>query len=262
MQEVRAQVIVGVARILQNRRREQGRLVVQHPVHTALVAVGGRALVVVHVQHTDVRAGFARLEQLLHAAQMIVEQRIIHSRRFTLTEGVEAAEHHAAHLVAGPFGCFGGAILTGPDVPDDAVEACCVEVICFHQVILIGVAMTTNGTGLRGQHLVLHFGCAGPQAVDIHLIVLIEVLRLRVVNAHARLGDLQVLAIADLRAGLDADAVQPSLQRCQHALHVQLRLHIEQVVHDPLAQVCVCQIIRAIACMIEEEHVRQVDEQE
>ena len=257
-----AEIIVGIARVLQGGGGEEHRLVVQHPVDAALVAVGGHALIPGLVEHPHVGAGGAGLQQLLNPAQVVVENGIIPGGGLGRAEGIEAVEHRAGHPVAGPFRFLAGTELGAPYVPDDTVEACGVLDVGFHQVILVGVAMAAHSAGFGGQDLVLQLGPARPETVNVDLVILVQVFRLGIIHGGDGLGDFQVLAVADLGSRFDAHFMEPGPQGRQHPFHIQLGLHVEQVVLDAGAFLrAAVNIVSAEARMIVEPHFGQVDEQ-
>ena len=176
-------------------------------------------------------------------------------------ESVEAGIHRAAGGIMRPAIIRSRPVLRRPDVPHNAIEARCKEVVRLRQVIPLGIGILAVSARFGGKHLVLQLRAARPQAVHIHLIVLVEDFRLRVIHAHDGFGDFQPLPIADLRAGLDAVFVQPRAQRLQHPFAVELRLHVKEVVEHLFAHGFVRQIIAAVVHGIPVEQIRQTDGQ-
>ena len=158
--------------ILQFGGAVQHALVGEHPV-LGLLGIGAvlahRAVALrpAVVDEGDVRAGAPGLHQLLDAADVRVELVVIDIGRFAVAPAVEA--HHAAYI-AGPSP-VAIAVVGGPDVPDDPLEAGGILNVGLLQHPLEGIAVQVAvAAGLGGQHLVLELRSAGHVAVVVDLV--------------------------------------------------------------------------------------------
>ena len=220
----------------------------QQPVLMNLGTGLGRSqnqFAVFHMQHADVRAGLAFAKQLLHTAHVIVELIKI------AVTGLTQAEYIVAGIAAEarPVDLYAlRRPLRGPDMPVDAAYTGGIQHVGFLHpgLIIVHVAVAAVSGGFGRQHLVLQVRAAGEQTVHIDLVCLVQVFQLGIIHRQGRLGDLQILAVGNLRTQGDAIFMQPIPEGDHQVFHIQFGEHIMIIVQDTLAKVRVRQVIGSV----------------